>query len=97
MPLAPEIGPPAIASVVMYPAVLLLASNTAFIVVFGVFVAALVAMVVITVTWAWRRDRAGRAAWRRRQRQMIQLPDSRPETNGHRPAASDVPPAEPRS
>lgn len=45
----------------------LLASNVAFGVIFGIFIVALVVLIVITVTWAIRRDRAGRAAWRERQ------------------------------
>lgn len=45
----------------------LLASDAAFAVVFGVFVVALLTMIVIVLTWALRRDRAGRAAWRQRQ------------------------------
>ena len=40
---------------------------TAFFVIFGIFVAAMVALVVIVLTWAIRRDKAGRAAWLRRQ------------------------------
>jgi hypothetical protein len=55
-----------------YPALLflrprpLLASDVAFGVLFGVFVVALLALIVIVVTWAVRRDRQGRAAWRQR-------------------------------
>jgi len=45
----------------------LLASDVAFAVIFGVFVVALLALVVIVLTWAFRRDRQGRAAWRQRQ------------------------------
>lgn len=45
----------------------LLASDVAFAVVFGVFVVAILALVVIVLTWAFRRDRQGRAAWRQRQ------------------------------
>jgi hypothetical protein len=48
----------------------LLASNTAFFVVFGVFVVALLVLVVIVLTWAIRRDRAGRAAWMLRRQQQ---------------------------
>ena len=56
-----------------YPALLflrprpLLASDVAFGVLFGVFVVALLALIVIVVVWAVRRDRQGRAAWRQRQ------------------------------
>ena len=48
----------------------LLASNTAFFVIFGVFVVALLALIVIVMTWAIRRDRAGRAAWMLRRQQQ---------------------------
>ena len=47
----------------------LLASDTAFFVTFGIFVVALVALIVIVLTWAIRRDRAGRAAWLLRRQQ----------------------------
>ena len=47
----------------------LLASNVAFGVIFGIFVVALVALIVIVITWAVRHDRPGRAAWRERQLQ----------------------------
>ncbi len=39
----------------------------AFSAVFGVFVTALVVLAVVTVRWAVRRDRAGRADWVRRR------------------------------
>jgi uncharacterized membrane protein len=45
----------------------LLASNVPFAIIFGIFIAALVTMIVITLMWAVRRDRPGRAAWRQRQ------------------------------
>jgi hypothetical protein len=53
----------------MAPALDLLApaTNTAFAVVFGVFVAAMVVLIVIIVVWAVRHDIAGRRAWRARQ------------------------------
>ncbi len=38
-----------------------------FYLVFGVFLAAFVVLAVVTVRWAVRRDRAGRAEWVRRQ------------------------------
>jgi uncharacterized membrane protein len=57
--------PPALTSSAL-PAPLL-ASNVAFAVIFGIFVVALVVLIVITLTWAIRRDRVGRAAWRQRQ------------------------------
>jgi hypothetical protein len=43
------------------------ATDTAFFVLFGIFVVAFAVLAVITVTWAIRRDRAGRADWARRR------------------------------
>jgi hypothetical protein len=53
----------------MVPALLspLLAVNVAFVVVFGLFVVAMVVLAVLVITWAVRRDRVGRQAWRQRQ------------------------------
>ncbi len=52
----------------MAPALLLAsAGNTAFYVIFGIFVVAMLALAVIVVVWAVRHDLAGREAWRRRQ------------------------------
>ena len=53
----------------MAPALDLLApaTNTAFAVVFGVFVAAMVVLIVIIIVWAVRHDIVGRRAWRARQ------------------------------
>jgi hypothetical protein len=45
----------------------LLASNVPFAIIFGIFVVALVVLIVIVLMWAIRRDRAGRAEWRQRQ------------------------------
>jgi hypothetical protein len=55
---------------------LLLASagNAAFIVIFGIFVVALLALVVIVILWAVRHDVAGRRAWRARQESRVQPP-----------------------
>ncbi len=39
-----------------------------FTAVFSVFVLALVVLVVLTIRWAVRRDRAGRAAWLERKK-----------------------------
>jgi hypothetical protein len=47
--------------------VLLASSNVAFAIIFGIFLLALITMIVITLIWAVRRDRPGRAAWRQRQ------------------------------
>jgi hypothetical protein len=62
---------------------LLLASagNTAFFVIFGVFVLALLALVVITIMWAVRHDTAGRKAWRTRQQARVQPPPDQPEAS----------------
>jgi hypothetical protein len=43
------------------------ATNTAFFVVFGVFVVAMVVLIAVIIVWAVRRDIAGRRAWRSRQ------------------------------
>jgi len=43
------------------------ATDVAFFAVFGVFVVAFVILVAITLRWAVRRDRAGKAAWRERR------------------------------
>jgi hypothetical protein len=43
------------------------ATNTAFFVVFGVFVLAMVVLIVIIILWAVRHDIAGRRAWRARR------------------------------
>ncbi len=46
---------------------MLLTSDVAFLVGFGIFLVALAVLAVITLTWAVRRDRRGRAAWRARR------------------------------
>lgn len=53
----------------MAPALDLLApaTNTAFAVVFGVFVVAMVVLIVLIIVWAVRHDIAGRRAWRARR------------------------------
>jgi hypothetical protein len=43
------------------------ATDAAFLVVFGLFVVAMVVLVAIVVVWAVRHDMAGRSAWRQRQ------------------------------
>jgi hypothetical protein len=50
------------------------AGNAAFIVIFGIFVVALLALVVIVILWAVRHDVAGRRAWRARQESRVQPP-----------------------
>jgi hypothetical protein len=57
----------------------LLASDATFFVLFGIFVVALVVLIVLTLAWTFRRDRAGRAAWRERQlSQTLAAPDHEP-------------------
>jgi hypothetical protein len=46
---------------------LLAASNTAFFVLFGIFVVGMLVLIFLTLRWTIRRDRAGREAWRQRQ------------------------------
>jgi hypothetical protein len=60
----------------------LAASDVAFGVVFGAFVVAFVVLTVITLRWAVRRDRLGRAEWLRRR-----APDS------DRPSGTEPPTA----
>ena len=48
------------------------ATNTAFAVVFGVFVVAMVVLIVLIIVWAVRHDIAGRRAWRARQERAWQ-------------------------
>jgi hypothetical protein len=43
------------------------ATDTAFYVVFGLFVAAMLVLIVIVMVWAIRHDVAGRKVWRSRQ------------------------------
>ncbi len=43
------------------------ANTTAFFVVFGAFVVAMIVLVAIIIVWAVRHDVAGRRAWRARQ------------------------------
>jgi hypothetical protein len=68
----------------------LLAANVAFFVVFSIFVVAFTVMGVITLTWALRRDRAGRSEWLERQVDESasgagDVPT--PRTNGRQPPA----------
>ena len=53
----------------------LLAADVAFGVIFGIFVVALLTLVVIVLSWAIRRDRSGRAAWRQRQQDRTTTAD----------------------
>ena len=64
----------------MAPALLLAsAGNTAFFVIFGIFVVAVIALAVIVIMWAVRHDVAGRRAWRARQEARVQ---ERPDPPG---------------
>jgi hypothetical protein len=63
----------------MAPALVLAsAGNTAFFVIFGIFVVAMLALVVIVIMWAVRHDMAGRKAWRARQQSRVQPPPDPP-------------------
>jgi hypothetical protein len=53
----------------------MLASNVPFDILFGIFVLALLVLVVIVLTWAIRRDRAGRAAWVQRHQDKATTAD----------------------
>lgn len=66
----------------MEPVLSLLASDSvAFGVVFGIFVVALLVLIVIVLRWAIRNDRRGRALWRQQQASRMG------------PTEGDVPPA----
>jgi hypothetical protein len=63
----------------MAPALVLAsAGNTAFFVIFGVFVVAMFVLVVIVILWAVRHDVAGRKAWRARQESRVGPPREPP-------------------
>ncbi len=78
--------PPAVTPVsLLYPEtdmspalVLASAGNTAFFVIFGIFVVAMLTLVVIVILWAVRNDIAGRKAWRARQQERGQPPRDHP-------------------
>jgi hypothetical protein len=57
--------------------VLASAGNTAFLVVFAIFMVAMLVLVIIVIRWAVRNDMAGRKAWRARQ-EARQLPPDPP-------------------
>jgi hypothetical protein len=66
----------------MAPALMLAsAGNTAFFVIFGIFVVAILALAVIVIRWAVRHDVAGRKAWRARQQARVQPPPDPPGTS----------------
>jgi hypothetical protein len=58
------------------------ASNVAFFVIFGVFVAAMLVLIGIIIVWAVRHDIAGRRAWMERRQQAAQ---GRQDTPGGAP------------
>jgi hypothetical protein len=45
----------------------LVSTDVAFFITFGIFIVAMVALIVIVIMWAVRHDLAGRRAWRQRQ------------------------------
>lgn len=55
--------------------------NAAFFVIFGIFIAAMVVLVVIVIVWAVRHDVAGRREWRQRQEARTQWNDDPDETS----------------
>ena len=70
----------------MAPALLLAsAGNTAFFVIFGIFVVAIIALAVIVIMWAVRHDLAGRQAWRARQEARVR--GQQPDPPGTAPGA----------
>lgn len=78
----------------------LLGADAAFYAVFGVFVAAFVVLVVVTLRWAVRRDRVGRAEWVRRQQDAGRAgtaDGSPPSSNGRGPRRGDQRRNPPRS
>lgn len=74
--------------------------DAAFYPVFAVFVVAFVVLAVVSIRWALRRDRVGRAEWVERQQRrgaadVLQPPADQadqvpsPRTNGHGPRRPD--------
>jgi hypothetical protein len=63
------------------------ASNAAFYTIFGVFVVAMLVLIVIILVWAIRHDIAGRAAWRQRH-EAVDPPAAAPAPPppAHRPS-----------
>jgi hypothetical protein len=68
----------------------MLATNTAFYVVFGIFVVAMVVLAVIIVIWAVRHDMTGWKAFRQRQEAAALAQQARPPVQ-------DTPPIPPRT
>jgi hypothetical protein len=75
----------------------ILASDTAFVVVFGVFIVALVILVAVTVRWAVRHDRSGWRAWRARQFPTARPSDRVPPSVGENGRSQPRPPGDPGS
>jgi hypothetical protein len=69
---------------------MLLATNVAFYVVFGLFVVAMMVLTVIVVVWAVRHDMTGWKAWRQRQEAAALAQQARPPVQ-------DAPPIPPRA
>ena len=70
LPALPEL--PALPALVsLHPRPLLASDDVAFAVIFGIFIVALLTMIVIVIRWSIRRDRQGRVAWRQRQQQSM--------------------------
>lgn len=67
-------------------------ADASFDVVFGLFVVAVVVLSAITLRWALRRDRAGRAQWLRRRSEELRggARGSAPDTNGRKPPGAGV-------
>lgn len=63
-------------------------TDVAFYVGFGLFLLAFVVLAVVTLRWAVRRDRAGRAEWARRRQAGEAAGTTVSATNGRRPSAS---------
>ena len=69
----------------------ILGADAAFYVVFGLFIAALAALAVVTVVWAVRHDRPGLQAWRQRMLERGRTGGAE-RSNGRRPGGRPGPP-----
>ncbi len=49
--------------------------NAAFFIIFGLFIVAMIVLIVIVIMWAVRHDMAGRKEWRTRQQARAQRPE----------------------
>jgi hypothetical protein len=54
---------------------LLASDSVAFGVIFGIFLVALLVLIVIVLRWAIRRDRQGRELWKQRQASTMAPPE----------------------